>query len=157
MKTLSRSWHGRLARDTAAIAASARARRACHLSFAIASLFVLVTVGCGGNKKKMQQVGDVGGGGADHRAVDLTVRDIGTMRLSQSLVGHTVRVQLRRDAMGMAGNTPLSTSDAWAQRLSLIGKVTQVTDPWLVIANNDAAGKSVYISQSAILLVELQD
>ena len=126
------------------------------LLIAIAITPLLVGAGCGGNKKKMQQVGD-SAGGAGHRSVDLTVHDTEGARLSQSLVGHTVRVQLRRDAMGMAGNTPLSTSDAWAQRLSLVGKVTQVTDQWLAMTNNDAGGKSVYISQSAILLVELQD
>ena len=124
--------------------------RPLFISITIAPL--LVITGCGGNKKKMQAAGEP----SDHR-VDLTVRDTETMRLSQSLVGHTVRVQLRRDAMGMAANTPLSTSDAWAQRLTLIGKVTQVTDQWLVMTNNDAGGKSVYISQTAILLVELQD
>ena len=89
------------------------------------------------------------------RHVELVVHERGSSRVAETIVGQMCRVQLRRDALGMASNTGQSTNDAWAKRLSLSGKVLQVTDQWVVISGE--AGKPICIAQSAILIVEVLD
>jgi hypothetical protein len=63
-------------------------------------------------------------------------------------------VQIRRDALGMAGNTVADMSGRWASVASVEGTILEMTDQWLVV---QAPGKRVVIPHASILTIELQD
>ncbi len=77
-----------------------------------------------------------------------------TSKLAESLVGRKCRVQLRRDALGMAGNMPTQLSGRWANESSVDGTVIELTDQWLVVQASD---RRVVIPHASILLVELHN
>ena len=87
------------------------------------------------------------------RHVELMVRDASDTSLAGSLVGKDCRVQFRRDALGMAGNSPVGPTDNWQGRASLGGRVVELTDQWLVIAGE--GDKRYVIPHAAILLIEV--
>ena len=89
------------------------------------------------------------------RHVDLTVHDRPASSIAASLVGHNCRVQFRRDAMGLTSPSGVTTTDNWAHRMAVKGKVLQLTDQWLVLTGED--GKPDYIPQSVILILEVLD
>ena len=74
--------------------------------------------------------------------------------LAVSLVGRKCRVQIRRDALGMAGNAPAVMSGRWATESSVDGTIVEMTDQWLVV---QAIGKRVVVPHASILVIELQD
>jgi len=74
--------------------------------------------------------------------------------LVSALVGRKCRVQIRRDALGMAGNAPAAMSGRWAQESSIEGTITEMTDQWLVV---QGIGKRIVVPHASILVIELQD
>ena len=93
---------------------------------------------------------------APARHVDLTVHDRPANALSQSMVGHTCRVQFRLDALGLASSSGVTINENWVARMAVQGKVLQLTDQWIVIVES-AGGKTKYLPQSVVLLVEVLD
>ena len=86
------------------------------------------------------------------RRVEVT--SASSTELKQSIVGRKCRVQIRRDALGMAGNTPVVLSGRWANESSVDGTLVEMTDLWLVV---QATGKRVVVPHASILVIELQD
>lgn len=91
------------------------------------------------------------------RHVELTVHDATSAGIGQSLIGRQCTVQLRRDALGMAGNTPLGATQQWggSNRVSVSGKIVEMTDQWLVLQPTDPAQRYV-IPQASILLIDVK-
>jgi hypothetical protein len=75
-------------------------------------------------------------------------------QLAESVVGRKCRVQIRRDALGMAGNAPLVQSGRWASETAIDGTIIEMSDQWLVV---QAPGKRVVIPYASVLTIELQD
>jgi hypothetical protein len=69
-----------------------------------------------------------------------------------SLVGKKVRVQIRRDALGMAGNAPTELVGRWAAESSVSGTVVEVTDQWVVV--DVAPNRRTFVPQASILIIE---
>jgi capsid protein len=74
--------------------------------------------------------------------------------LADSIVGRKCRVQIRRDALGMAGNAPAVMSGRWATESSIDGTILELSDQWLIV---QASGKRVVVPHASILVIELQD
>ena len=74
--------------------------------------------------------------------------------LASSVVGRKCRVQIRRDALGMAGNAPAVMSGRWATESSIDGTIVEMSDQWLVV---QSIGKRVVVPHASILVIELQD
>jgi len=75
-------------------------------------------------------------------------------RVADAVLGRKCRVQLRRDALGMAGNSPMQLTGRWANEASVAGTVIELSDQWLIVQASD---KRVVIPHASILLIELQD
>ncbi|MEA2711066.1 MAG: hypothetical protein QOF78_3667 [Phycisphaerales bacterium] len=75
-------------------------------------------------------------------------------QLSESLVGRKCRVQLRRDALGLAGNTIPEMTGRWSALSSVEGMILEISDDWLIV---QATTKRVVVPHSSILFIELQD
>jgi hypothetical protein len=75
-------------------------------------------------------------------------------RVAGSMLGRKCRVQLRRDALGMAGNMPTQLTGRWANEATVEGSVLELTDQWLIVQASD---RRVVIPHASILLIELQD
>jgi hypothetical protein len=80
------------------------------------------------------------------------VTSTASAELSASLVGKKCRVQIRRDALGMAGNAPTELAGRWARESSVNGTVVEVTDQWLVV---DAPDRRVIIPHASVLIIEV--
>jgi hypothetical protein len=97
--------------------------------------------------------------GADSSArhVELTVHDATSAGIGQSLIGHQCTVQLRRDALGMAGNSPLGATQQWGgnNRVAVSGKITDMTDQWLVL-EPASSGHQYCIPHASILLIDVE-
>jgi hypothetical protein len=94
-------------------------------------------------------------GGPAGQRVEIAVRDTNAAGFASSLFGHTCRVQFRRDALGIAGNAAIPPTQDWGGRMSVEGKVVDVTDQWIVLAAEK--GKRVCVPLIAVLVVEVQD
>jgi hypothetical protein len=90
----------------------------------------------------------------DRRHVDVMVRDATPAGLASSLLGRQVRVLIRRDALGVAGSTPMPTTGRWATQSSIDGAVVEMTDQWIVLTG---AGKRYSIPHASILMIEMQE
>lgn len=92
------------------------------------------------------QHGDGAGGG-----------DAGQSPLA-SLVGRSVKVQLRRDALGLSATSnapiPLTSPGPGGRAVSLSGIVQSASGGWLVI---DREKNTYWVPQAAILLIETFD
>lgn len=104
---------------------------------------------------------DIGGGSATsaHPASREPVRRVEVINRSaaqwaESVIGRKCRVQLRRDALGMAANVPDDLTSRWASGSTIEGTIVEVTDQWLVIQGK---GKRIVVPHASILLIELQD
>ncbi|MEA2735124.1 MAG: hypothetical protein QOE14_1575 [Humisphaera sp.] len=86
------------------------------------------------------------------RRVEVTRRPSG--QLSESLVGRRCRVQIRRDALGLAGNTIPDMTGRWAAMSSVEGTIHELSDDWVIVQETR---KRVVVPHSSILLIELQD
>ena len=75
-------------------------------------------------------------------------------QLAESIVGRTCRVQLRRDALGLASNTIVEPTGRWGAAASIEGTILEMTDQWLVVRTS---GKRTVIPHASILVIELQD
>ena len=75
-------------------------------------------------------------------------------RVAETLLGRRCRVQLRRDALGVAGATPVPLAGRWANESSVEGSVVDLSDQWLVVRG---AERRIVIPHASILLIELQD
>jgi hypothetical protein len=76
-------------------------------------------------------------------------------QLADSIIGRKCRVQLRRDALGLAGNAPAGMTGRWAAEMSVEGTVVEMTDQWLVVQAD--GGKRVIVPHASILVIELQE
>ena len=74
--------------------------------------------------------------------------------MAASLVGRKCRVQIRRDALGMAGNAPAAMAGRWANETSVDGTILEMSDQWLIVQSPD---KRVVVPHASILIIELQD
>ena len=74
--------------------------------------------------------------------------------MAASLVGRKCRVQIRRDALGMAGNAPAAMAGRWANETSVEGTILEMSDQWLIVQSPD---KRVVVPHASILIIELQD
>jgi hypothetical protein len=74
--------------------------------------------------------------------------------IAESVVGRKCRVQIRRDALGMAGNAPAVMAGRWANETSVDGTILELSDQWLIV---QATGKRVVVPHASILIIELQD
>jgi hypothetical protein len=85
------------------------------------------------------------------RAPDLVAGSAG----APDLVGRRVRIQFRRDAVGLAGPTPLGADapSTPGRTTSLDGTLTGTTNGWLVLRGQ---GKTYWIPQAAVLLIEVE-
>lgn len=74
----------------------------------------------------------------------------------QPPTGTACRVYLRRDALGMAGPSPLAPNlDAPLQRGTVVnGTIDQVTDAWLVLKSDSGR---IWIPRNVVLLIEVLD
>jgi hypothetical protein len=93
------------------------------------------------------------------RRVEVTVRDstrAGAGAAARTLVGHAVRVQFRRDALGMATPAPLPANSDFSggRAVTVSGKVVMAADGWVVL---EADGRTYWVAQPAILLIEVRD
>ena len=73
--------------------------------------------------------------------------------VAASLVGKKVRVQIRRDALGMAGNVPVGAESRWSSETSVSGTVAEVTDQWIVV--DVPPSRRMLIPQASILMIEM--
>ena len=75
--------------------------------------------------------------------------------VDQSLVGRSVRVQFRRDALGMAGNVPIEpdAEQAGPRPITVGGTVRRVTNDWLVIDPDNR--HEYYIPRGVVLMVDV--
>jgi hypothetical protein len=82
---------------------------------------------------------------AGHRSIE---------ELNQPPVGATVRVQFRRDAMGLAGTSAIGPDmqGLVARTVQVVGKVERITPEWVVVR---VEGKAYWISRSVILFIEV--
>lgn len=92
-----------------------------------------------------------GGASGGRRHVDVMVRDASDANLADSLIGRPVRVQLRRDALGVVGNAPIPTTGRWSAQAAVEGTVLELTDQWLLLSGG---GRRHYIPHHAILVIE---
>jgi len=76
--------------------------------------------------------------------------------VAQALVGRDCRVQLRRDALGMAGAAPIGPTQEWGGRVAVAGKVLELTEQWLVLQPSES-GRRYCIPVASILLIEVRD
>src|SRR6476646_5157504 len=69
------------------------------------------------------------------RRVDVTVHEPSGSEATHTLVGHTCRVQFRRDALGMATPAPLpaSAENSGGRPVAVVGKVVMVSEGWVVM------------------------
>jgi hypothetical protein len=74
--------------------------------------------------------------------------------IADSIVGRKCRVQIRRDALGMAGNAPAVMAGRWANETSVEGTIVEMSDQWLIV---QSSGKRVVVPHASILIIELQD
>lgn len=86
------------------------------------------------------------------RRVEVTTHS--SPELANSIVGRKCRLQIRRDALGMAGNAPAGMTGRWAGETSVDGTVLEMTDQWVVV---QAVGKRVIVPHASILIIELKD
>jgi hypothetical protein len=75
-------------------------------------------------------------------------------QLADSIVGRKCRVQIRRDALGLASSTVADMSGRWASVASVDGTILEMTDQWIVV---QATGKRVVVPHASVLVIELQD
>jgi hypothetical protein len=117
----------------------------------------------GGCQPKNAGSSGVGVGGSSatsaHAASREPVRRVEVINRSaaqwaESVVGRKCRVQLRRDALGMAANVPDGMNSRWASESTIEGTIAEVTDQWLVL---QGTGKRIVVPHASILLIELQD
>src|SRR5215212_5787713 len=102
---------------------------------------MLLMTGCWGHSKRPPEVGDdmATTRPAAGRRVELTVRDTQSAALIRSVLDKDCRVVFRRDALGLAGNTPVGPRAEWGGtvgQLSLAGRIVDMTDQWLVVSSN---------------------
>lgn len=75
-----------------------------------------------------------------------------------SLVGRSVKVQFRRDALGLSTTAnvpiPLTSAGSGGRAVSLVGTVRSAKGGWLVLERD---GNAYWIPQAAILLIESSD
>ena len=90
------------------------------------------------------------------RAEAMPNRTAGAAGVSESLLGRDCRVQLRRDALGMAGAAPIGATQEWGGRVAVAGKVLELTDQWLVLQPQET-GRRYCIPVASILLIEVRD
>jgi hypothetical protein len=74
-------------------------------------------------------------------------------KVAETLLGRKCRVQLRRDALGMAGNMPTQLTGRWANEATIEGSVLELSDQWLIVQATD---RRVVIPHASILFIELQ-
>ena len=80
--------------------------------------------------------------------------DLGKSRPSpQSLVGRFVRVQFRRDALGLSATAPLpaDATGVGGRNTFVDGTLTDLSAEWVVLASG---GKTYWIPQHAVLMIE---
>jgi hypothetical protein len=129
-----------------------RAARAAITATA-ATTTVLIVAGGGGCQAKNA------GAPTTHPALREPVRRVevisrSSSELANSLVGRKCRVQIRRDALGIAGGAPVPMAGRWADQTSVDGTILELTDQWLVV---QAPGKRVVVPHASILVIELND
>jgi hypothetical protein len=121
--------------------------------FGAAVIIVAVTGGC---QPKSSPADDAP---ASHQTSREPVRRVEVISrssagIADSVVGRKCRVQIRRDALGMAGNAPAVMAGRWANETSVEGTILEMSDQWLVV---QAIGKRVVVPHASILIIELQD
>ena len=81
----------------------------------------------------------------DHRSIE---------ELMQPPIGVTVRVQFRRDAMGLAGTSAIGpeTQGLIARSVQLTGKIERLTAEWIELRSDDHL---YWIPRNVILLIEV--
>lgn len=99
--------------------------------------------------------GPGGAGGAPGQRVELMVRDANAAGMAGSVVGRNCRLQFRRDALGIASNAAIGPTQDWGGRMSIEGKVLDLTDQWIVIAA--AQNKRYCVPLMSVLMVEVQE
>jgi hypothetical protein len=121
------------------------------LRAAVVSIFILAGSGC------QPKNGDTTSGAPPTSLQPLRRVEViskSSAELARSVVGRKCRVQIRRDALGMAGNAPAAMSGRWATESSIDGTIIEMSDEWLVV---QSIGKRIVVPHASILVVELQD
>ena len=99
--------------------------------------------------------GGGGSAGSSNQRVEIAVRDTNAAGFASSIFGRTCRVQFRRDALGIAGNAAIGPTQDWGGRMSVDGKIVDVTDQWIVLSAEK--GKRLCVPLMSVLVVEVQD
>jgi len=129
--------------------------RNATVAAAVISIFILTAAG--GCQPKNGETGSTASSSPTSsreplRRVEVISRS--SPELANSVVGRKCRVQIRRDALGMAGNAPDGMKGRWATESSIEGTIIEMSDQWLVV---QTSGKRIIVPHASILVIELQD
>jgi hypothetical protein len=128
-----------------------------NVRLAISIAFAASLLGCRADQKQSHVMVHSTTQSIDHepgQQVNLTVRDATASGMAQSLIGRDCRVQFRRDALGMAGASPVGPTQQWNGQTTLKGKIVELNDQWLILSVDS---KRYCIPHASILLIEVPD